>query len=111
MYLLTLIEKRREQFIGICNLHKVTKMYAFGSSITSNFDEATSDVDLLVKVDITDPLDRGETLISLWDTLEIFFDRKVDLLTEESIHNPYLLSNIHRTKIQIYDRKGEKVSV
>jgi hypothetical protein len=89
----------------------VDKIYAFGSSITNQFDPKTSDIDVVVKVDIDDPADRGEALLSLGDKLEAFFNRKVDLLTEDSIRNPYLKSSIDRTKKLIYDREGEKVFV
>ena len=86
-------------------------MYAFGSSVTDRFDEETSDIDLLVEIGETDPIERGEKLISLWDNMETFFDRKVDLLTEASIKNPVLRKNIDRTKILIYDGSGQKVFV
>jgi hypothetical protein len=89
----------------------VDKIYAFGSSITDHFDPITSDIDVVVKIDIEDPADRGEALLSLWDKLEVLFKRMVDLLTEESIRNPYLKANINRTKKLIYDREGEKVFV
>jgi predicted nucleotidyltransferase len=54
---------------------------------------------------------RGDALLSLWDDLEILFRRKVDLLTDDSIDNPYLKRNIDRTKKLIYDGEGEKVFV
>jgi hypothetical protein len=107
----TIIQENYKEFIELCRLHKVDKLYAFGSSITNLFDVEKSDIDLLVKVYVSDPLDRGETLLSLWDSFEIFFSRKVDLLTEESITNPYLKANIDRTKKLIYDREREKVFV
>lgn len=50
-------------------------------------------------------------LLSFWDSLEILFDRKVDLLTEDSINNPYLKKSIESTKKLIYDGQGEKVFV
>jgi len=78
---------------------------------TERFNPTTSDIDLVVKVDIADPADRGDALLSLWDKLEVLFKRKVDLLTDDSIKNPYLRANIDRTKKLIYDREGEKVLV
>jgi len=54
------------------------------------FDAEKSDIDLLVEIEATDPLGKGEKLISFWDNFEIFFHRKVDLLIESSIRNPYL---------------------
>lgn len=109
MNLTTLIEHRYADFVDLCRAHQVDKIYAFGSSVTNHFNPETSDIDVVVKVDITDPAERGEALLSLWDNLELFFSRKVDLLTDESIRNPYLKSSIDRTKKLIYDREREKV--
>lgn len=111
MDVMTLIKERHDDFVVLCRLHRVDKIYAFGSSITDHFDPSKSDIDLVVKVDIDDPVDRGEALLSLWDKLEALFKRKVDLLTDDSIKNPYLKANINRTKKLIYDREGEKVFV
>ena len=107
----TIIKEKYTDFVALCKAHKVDKMYAFGSSITHHFDSHTSDIDIVVKVDIADPADRGDALLSLWDHLEVLFERKVDLLTEDSIRNPYLKRNIDRTKQLIYDGEGEKVFV
>lgn len=111
MNLSTIINERYEEFVTLCKSHKVSKIYAFGSSITDHFDPATSDIDIVVTIDIDDPLDRGEALLSLWDNLEALFNRKVDLLTNDSIRNPYLKSSIDRTKKLIYDGEREKVFV
>lgn len=111
MNLTSLIQERYINFIDLCKLYKVDKMYAFGSSITDNFDPLKSDIDVIVKLDIDDPADRGEALMSLWDNLEKLFQRKVDLLTEDSIKNPYLKLNIDRTKKLIYDGEREKVLI
>ncbi len=111
MDLTTLIKDRYADFVELCRSHQVDKIYAFGSSITPRFDPDKSDIDLVVSVDIDDPVERGEALLSLWDKLENFFQRKVDLLTDDSIRNPYLKASIERTKKLIYDREGEKVFV
>lgn len=109
----SLIKENYQSFVGLCRQHKVSKLYAFGSSVTENFDPVTSDIDLLVELDIEDPIQYGETLIFLWDKLEEFFNRKVDLLTAESIKNPYLKRNIESTKRLIYDGQavGDKEMV
>lgn len=111
MTLTTLINDRYTDFIDLCRTHKIDKLYAFGSAVTNHFDPDRSDIDIIVKIDIEDPADRGDALLSFWDKLEALFNRKVDLLTESSIRNPYLKTSIDRTKILIYDREGEKVSV
>lgn len=73
--------------------------------------KAKSDIDLLVEIDSSDPLDRGEKLMSLWDNFESFFGRKVDLLTDSSITNPYLRKSLDSTKVLIYDGKGTQIFV
>jgi len=99
------------QLIALCERHGVARLYAFGSSVTDRFDEATSDVDLLVELPITDPLQRGETLLGLWEELETVFGRRVDLLTPESIRNPYLKKSIEQTRILLYDRQRQEIPV
>jgi predicted nucleotidyltransferase len=105
------ISKKKNDFVLLCKSHNVKYLYAFGSSVDERFDPMTSDIDLLVEIDSSDPIDRGEKLLSLWDLFENFFNRKVDLLTESSIRNPYLKSSIESTKVLIYDGSGKKVSI
>jgi predicted nucleotidyltransferase len=111
MYLNSLIKERYDDFVNLCKQHKVSKIYAFGSSITDRFDPTKSDIDVVVELDIKDPIEYGEALLSLWDKFEVFFKRKVDLLTDDSINNPYLRKSIESTKKLIYDGQGEKVFV
>ncbi len=105
------INKKSTDFNSLCQLHKVRYLYAFGSSVTERFDFDKSDIDLLVEIEDVDPEERGEKLISLWDTFENFFQRKVDLLTEASIHNTYLRKSIDATKVLIYDGSSQKVLI
>ena len=105
------ISNRINDFKAICDDHKVRYLFAFGSSTSDHFNCETSDIDLLVEIDSPDPIDRGELLISLWDNFEDFFSRKVDLLTNSSIRNPYLQKSIDATKVLIYDGSGKKVLI
>ena len=105
------ISKHESDFKNLCQKHKVKLLYGFGSSVTDGFDKRSSDIDLLVEIDESDPIERGDKLISLWDNFESFFKRKVDMLTESSIQNPYLKKSIDSTKILIYDGNGSKVFI
>lgn len=111
MHLRDQIIDQKAVFSELCNAHKVKYLYAFGSAITAEFNESTSDIDLMVEVDENDPATRGEYLLSLWDQFEFFFHRKVDLLTETSIRNPYLLNQINRTKKLIYDGTRSEILI
>lgn len=106
-----LIKSNYAGLVDLCRAHNVDKLYLFGSAATDQFNSDKSDIDLLVTLDISNPVDRGEALLSLWDKFESLFNRKVDLLTETSIKNPFLKNSINRTKKLIYDREREKISV
>jgi uncharacterized protein len=105
------ISKKQKDFTVLCKTHKVKYLYAFGSSISERFDPNKSDIDLLVEIDSKDPIDKGEKLLSLWDLFETFFNRKVDLLTDSSIRNPFLRKSIDSTKVLIYDGTGQKILI
>ena len=99
------IKKYENKLADLCNNNEVVgKLYLFGSALSPRFDEALSDIDVLVEATDLPPEERGENLIDLWDNLEKLFNRKVDLLTENSLHNPFLKKEIEKTKKMIYDR-------
>jgi uncharacterized protein len=95
--------RNRDEFADLCKSHHVKQIYAFGSSVSDKFDADKSDIDLLVEIDEPDPIEKGEKILSLWDKLEAFFKRKVDLLTNPNIRNPYLRQSVNETKVLIYD--------
>ena len=104
------IQKKLVEFLALCKSHNVKTLHAFGSSINANFNDETSDFDLLIEIETEDPILRGENLMSIWDKFEELFQRKVDLLTYSSLRNPILKRNIDSTKILIYDGKEQKIS-
>jgi len=97
-----LIAKDKPGFELLCRTHKVATLHAFGSSVHGPF-SAISDVDLVVDLEPKAPLVFGELLLDLWDRLETFFGRKVDLLTMRSVKNPVMRQEIERTKVLVYD--------
>lgn len=103
------IVARRNVFSALCAKHNVRELYTFGSSICDTFDLSSSDIDLLVEVEEKEPLLKGQILLDLWDALEEFFERKVDLLTSSSIKNPYLKREIDFIKVKIFD--GQKLEI
>lgn len=104
------IQTRLGDFLTLCKSHIVKNIYVFGSAVTENFNDESSDIDLLIEIDNDNPIERGENLMDIWDKLEVFFQRKVDLVTISSIKNPILRKNIDTTKILLYDGKEHKVA-
>ena len=89
----------------------VKKFYLFGSVLTPHFDEKNSDIDVLVETADLLPEEKGELLLILWENLEELFNRKVDLLTEHSLRNPYLAREIEQTKKLIYDGQSGQIFI
>ncbi len=101
-----LLQAKLHEIAELFEEHQVAKAYAFGSVVTEHFNKA-SDIDLLVSFkDGLDPVLYGEHYFSLVDKLEALFDRKVDLVTELSLKNPYLIKAINNSKVVLYERSN-----
>ena len=86
--------------------HKIRNAYVFGSVLTNKFNRK-SDIDLLVNfIDYSDPLQVGQSIWDLEDALENLTARKIDLLTERSLKNPYFIQELDKTKELIYEYKA-----
>jgi len=99
------LAKYKVKLEDLCEKHYVNKLYAFGSVVSDRFDLTKSDIDLIVELNIENPVEKGEHLMQLWSELELLFSRKVDLLTTQKIKNPYLSAEIERTKRIVYESK------
>ena len=98
-----IIRNKIKELSEICKSFNVKRLYIFGSINTDTFDEQKSDIDLIVELDQMDPIEKGKTLIKLWDRFEELFGRKVDLLSKTKVRNPYLQRGIDTTKQLIYE--------
>jgi len=89
------------QIRKLCEQHKVGRLYAFGSAIGGQFTDE-SDVDMIVEIEEDDPISYSEQYFDLKFKLEDLFNRKVDLLEEKAIKNPFFRQNIDAYKQLIY---------
>lgn len=96
-----LIEKNIPKIIDLCKKHKVHKLFVFGSILTNRFND-NSDIDLVVDFKKGEIIDYFENYFDLKYSLEDLLGRKIDLLEEQTIKNPYLKKNVDATKTLIY---------
>lgn len=104
MELPKIIIHHKNSLDSLCEKYGIDKLYLFGSLSTEGFNEE-SDMDLLVELSEKDPVKKGLALMGFWDDTEKLFKRKVDLLTQTKIKNPYLNKSIEATKQLVYERK------
>jgi len=106
-----IISENQEGVVQICDKYNVSRLYVFGSVVNERFSDENSDLDFLVELEPMPVIDRGEKLMQFWDELEILFNRKVDLLTDQPIKNQYFKAQVDKTKQLIYDRTEQKIPV
>ncbi len=81
--------------------HLIKEAYVFGSVTTDQFNE-DSDVDILVSF-INIPFDGyADNLWDLEDKLEDILGRKVDVIPDHTLKNPYFINSVDENKIKIY---------
>ena len=90
-----------DQIRKLCKFNKVKSLFAFGSILSQDF-KPESDIDLIVDIDAKDPLTYSDSYFNLKFQLELLFQRKIDLLEQNTIKNPYLIKQIDETKVLIY---------
>jgi len=86
----------------LCRKYCVKTMYVFGSAVTGAFDSG-SDIDFLI--DFATELNAEEYADNYFDLhyeLRALFGREIDLVTENSLSNPYFIESVERTKELIY---------
>ncbi|MBI5970841.1 MAG: nucleotidyltransferase domain-containing protein [Deltaproteobacteria bacterium] len=81
--------------------NKVRKAYLFGSVCTENFTDK-SDIDIIINFqEGLDPLTRGDLWWNVYFSLEYMLKHTIDVLTENSLDNPYLKKELERTMQEI----------
>ena len=86
----------------LCKQNKVIELYAFGSVTDSKKFNANSDVDLIIKFDNIPVEDYADYYFDLAEGFEKLFGRRVDLLIDKPIKNPYFKEAVEESKTMIY---------
>ena len=94
----------------LCRRFRVERLYLFGSGADGRFEAARSDLDFLVALEDQPPGEYAGNYLDLAQALEQLFQRRVDLVTERSIRNPYFLETVLASRRLLYDRRDEKVA-
>lgn len=87
----------------LCEKYGVKNLYVFGSYLTDNFN-VNSDIDFLLSFKENLTLEEyTNNFFEMYYALEKLFNRKIDLITERSLSNPFLIENINQTKQLVYE--------
>lgn len=96
-----LIELNMDKIIALCKKYKVAKLWVFGSILTPRFNDR-SDVDFSVIFHYDEIQDLFITFFDFIEELQLLLGRKVDLVDETAVKNPYFRNELDKTKRLIY---------
>jgi predicted nucleotidyltransferase len=97
----TLIKEKLNELKKLCDFYDVKTMYVFGSACNESFNEH-SDIDILISFKEISVEKYTDNYFDLHEKLEGLFGRNVDLVTESSLSNPYLIESIEESKQLLY---------
>jgi predicted nucleotidyltransferase len=96
-----IIQENLPQMQSLMRKYGVQKAYAFGSAVKGTMNK-NSDVDFIIRFpEDMDYVTYSDNYFALADSLESLLKRKVDLVAEETLSNPYLIKNINNHKVQV----------
>ena len=99
----TNFQKYKHEIIAICKSLKIKKFYFFGSVLSDRFSNE-SDVDVLISfLDNISIEEYTDNYFELHYQLRALFNREVDVVTENSLTNPFFIENINKSKLLIYE--------
>ena len=97
----SIITKNIDKIKQYCKAYKVKELYAIGSVLSDDFTDK-SDIDLLIEfkpVSIDEYTDNYFILLKLFKEM---FNREVDLITRNSLNNPFFIESIESSKHLLY---------
>ena len=102
------LTSQTEEVHRLCEKFKVRRLSAFGSVCSEHFTE-NSDIDFLYVFDSERlPLvEYADNFFGFRDSLQKLFQRRVDLVPEKNLSNPYFLEEMEKTKVLIYEQPSE----
>ncbi len=98
---MTPLQEHASAITRLCKDHKVKTLYAFGSVLSDRF-TAESDIDLIVDFEHVTLEDYADNYFDLKFSLQDTLNRKIDLLEQQAIKNPYFLEHVNQQKQLVY---------
>ena len=96
-----IIKDNKNHLIELCKRYDVKSMYVFGSACSEEFGD-DSDIDILISFKDISIEQYTDNYFDLHYRLEELLNRQIDLVTESSLSNPYLIMSIEETKQLLY---------
>lgn len=100
--MLNVLEDHRGDIARLCSRVGARRLDVFGSATRADFDQAESDLDFVVDFDALPPTQYADAYFTLKEGLEAMLGRRVDLVTEAGLENPYFRERILGERQPLY---------
>ncbi len=101
--MIDLLREHQKQIEMICRRLQIRRLDVFGTAATGDFDPKESDIDFLVEFEHSESssglLSR---YLALAEELEQLLGIKIDLITPQSIRNPYFREKVDSCREEVY---------
>ncbi|MFP4027807.1 MAG: nucleotidyltransferase family protein [Candidatus Brocadiia bacterium] len=97
------IEKHRRELSDICEECKIRRLEVFGSAATGEFRPGRSDVDFIVEFESPEA-EPGllSRYLELCQKLESLLGTEVEIITPQSVRNPYFRRLVDQKRERVY---------
>ncbi len=110
--MIPLVTQKQRELASLCQRFKVERLDLFGSATGGSFRPEASDLDFLVRFANPEPTgDYADRYLDLAEALERLFQRPVDLVTEQSVRNPYFRRVMESSRQLVYERQDAQALV
>lgn len=97
----SVLDSHLDEIPDLCRRYGVSRLELFGSAAGDAFDAQRSDLDFLVEFD-ADSSRLFDRYFGLKESLEALYGRRIDLVSAGSLHNPYFIEAINKSRQLVY---------
>jgi len=102
------VEQQRQALADLCRRYRIRRLQLFGSAATGAFAPEASDLDFVAEFADTQAADYADRYFDFAEALERLFNRRVDVITQRAIRNPYFRAQVEQTAQVIYEDHTQK---
>lgn len=93
----------RDAIASLCRVYGVERLEVFGSAADGRFDPARSDFDFIVRLSPRAQDSLARRFFGFIEALEALLGRRVDVLSDGPIDNPYLRRAVDASRRTLHD--------
>ena len=102
------LDENRIGLAQMCRRFGVRRLEVFGSAARGDFDPEKSDLDFIVSFADKTLGTYADRYLDFAAAVERLLGRKIDLLTERSIRNPFFRREVEAAREIVYDERGKE---